>query len=782
MRRRIVNILMVCLLALAACSDVTEIGVTEPGTAGVPLNPGEQEVHLYLKGLGNGGGVPVSRASGVVTLPGENTVEEIVVYCFVNLDTGGSTVTMMGLDSKSDGDASTLERVYHYKAGASDNDLFVASDADGYRISLGVVKDDNKRLFVIHANAGGVADELYNVNLIDFFSITPVAVGAERRLATTYSNFKNSDDLEIPFPLNFTENSPNTVASPVLPPLPMRGTGYREEPLTGGTTREIGWFTSDELAKGISFKLTRATARFDISNPVATGFTVSSIEAKGVTIDHDTDGVELSERALENSELIAGALYLPRTTTKNNTWGSSLQILIKGTLYGVPTTVTVDPADDTAINPNTRYIINILNSGSTLSAKLQVAEWGDGGSGINGEDLLGTLNKKATVSIRRSDIEENTRRVEQPYEYNIDGNIISTLWSWHPNQILSVVFTGEELDTKPIGVVLPEGVFSENEISGTGESGSYVLSLPLINHGIGNIPPFTAPKTSVLKVITHPADGAENYYEKYDEYKIVRDWITPSMLKDENISLGLPSVTFGEAVPTGWTVNTTDKTITLSAFAGYGCLTLQNATEYSGWIEEGLGDWLTVEKQVAREQDDPIFQMLYATKDNFKSNERRTSQMVLREWDTAENALKETKYTLIQDAGNWAAAALGTGYDVDISKIFNSGDFVSEVKYEGSTLTYPASDVTGNDDAYYISLRSTDRNPIAVDFVSGTSWIRPTFNETIERSGDIGKYVRFFRIDENTGAARTGTINVTYKDKTTGALKTETITVKQKAV
>lgn len=782
MRRRIVNILMVCLLALAACSDVTEIGVTEPGTAGVPLNPGEQEVHLYLKGLGNGGGVPVSRASGVVTLPGENTVEEIVVYCFVNLDTGGSTVTMMGLDSKFNGDASTLERVYHYKAGASDNDLFVASDADGYRISLGVVKDDNKRLFVIHANAGGVADELYNGNLIGSFSITPVAVGAERRLATTYSNFKNSDDLEIPFPLNFTENSSNTVASPVLPPLPMRGTGYREEPLTGGTTREIGWFTSDELAKGISFKLTRATARFDISNPVATGFTVSSIEAKGVTIDHDTDGVELSERALENSELIAGALYLPRTTTKNNTWGSSLQILIKGTLYGVPTTVTVDPADDTAINPNTRYIINILNSGSTLSAKLQVAEWGDGGSGINGDDLLGTLNKKATVSIRRSDIEENTRRVEQPYEYNIDGNIISTLWSWHPNQILSVVFTGEELDTKPIGVVLPEGVFSENEISGTGESGSYVLSLPLINHDIGNIPPFTAPKTSVLKVITHPFGEAGKHYEKYDEYKIVRDWITPSMLKDENISLGLPSVTFGEEAPKGWTVNTTDKTITLSAFAGYGCLTLQNATEYSGWIEEGLGDWLTVEKQVAISENSPIFKMLYARKDNFKSNERRTSQMVLREWDTAENALKETKYTLIQDAGNWAAAALGTGYDVDISKIFNSGDFVSEVKYEGSTLTYPASDVTGNDAAYYISLRSKDEKPIAVDFVSGTSWIRPTFNETINRSGDIGKYVRFFRIEKNTGAARTGTINVTYRDETTGALKTETITVNQEAV
>lgn len=765
MRRRIVNILMVCLLALAACSDVTEIGVTEPGTAGVPLNPGEQEVHLYLKGLGNGGGVPVSRASGVVTLPGENTVEEIVVYCFVNLDTGGSTVTMMGLDSKFNGDASTLERVYHYKAGASDNDLFVASDADGYRISLGVVKDDNKRLFVIHANAGGVADELYNGNLTGSFFITPVAVGAERRLATTYSNFKNSDDLEIPFPLNFTENSPNTVASPVLPPLPMRGTGYREEPLTGGTTREIGWFTSDELAKGISFKLTRATARFDISNPVATGFTVSSIEAKGVIIDHDTDGVELSERALENSELIAGALYLPRTTTKNNTWGSSLQILIKGTLYGVPTTVTVDPADDTAINPNTRYIINILNSGSTLSAKLQVAEWGDGGSGINGKDLLGTLNEAVTVEVLNKD--------DRDPKADIIGNKISMMWLRHSTVVL------EGSSAKPIGVVLPEGVFEEDKISHTlSADNRYVLSLPLDT----DIPPFTAPKTSVLKVITHPFGEAGKHYEKYDEYEIVRDWIIPSMLKDENISLGLPSVTFGEEAPKGWTVNTTDKTITLSAFAGYGCLTLQNATEYSGWIEEGLGDWLTVEKQVAISENSPIFKMLYARKDNFKSNERRTSQMVLREWDTAENALKETKYTLIQNAGNWDTAALGTGYEVDITGTDNTGEVSSEVKYEGCVLTYPASGAAGDDKAYCISLRSNDEKPIAVDFVSGTSWIRPTFNETIKRSGDIDKYVRFFRIDENTGAARTGTINVTYKDKTTGALKTETITVKQKAV
>lgn len=765
MRRRIVNILMVCLLALAACSDVTEIGVTEPGTAGVPLNPGEQEVHLYLKGLGNGGGVPVSRASGVVTLPGENTVEEIVVYCFVNLDTGGSTVTMMGLDSKFNGDASTLERVYHYKAGASDNDLFVASDADGYRISLGVVKDDNKRLFVIHANAGGVATELYNGNLTGSFFITPVAVGAERGLATTYSNFKNSDDLEIPFPLNFTENSSNTVASPVLPPLPMRGTGYREEPLTGGTTREIGWFTSDELAKGISFKLTRATARFDISNPVATGFTVSSIEAKGVTIDHDTDGVELSERALENSELIAGALYLPRTTTKNNTWGSSLQILIKGTLYGVPTTVTVDPADDTAINPNTRYIINILNSGSTLSAKLQVAEWGDGGSGINGKDLLGTLNEAVTVEVLNKD--------DRDPKADIIGNKISMMWLRHSTVVL------EGSSAKPIGVVLPEGVFEEDKISHTlSADNRYVLSLPLDT----DIPPFTAPKTSVLKVITHPFGEAGKHYEKYDEYEIVRDWIIPSMLKDENISLGLPSVTFGEEAPKGWTVNTTDKTITLSAFAGYGCLTLQNATEYSGWIEEGLGDWLTVEKQVAISENSPIFKMLYARKDNFKSNERRTSQMVLREWDTAENALKETKYTLIQNAGNWDTAALGTGYEVDITGTDNTGEVSSEVKYEGCVLTYPASGAAVDDKAYCISLRSNDEKPIAVDFVSGTSWIRPTFNETINRSGDIDKYVRFFRIDENTGAARTGTINVTYRDETTGALKTETITVKQKAV
>lgn len=763
MRRRIVNILMVCLLALAACSDVTEIGVTEPGTAGVPLNPGEQEVHLYLKGLGNGGGVPVSRASGVVTLPGENTVEEIVVYCFVNLDTGGSTVTMMGLDSKSDGDASTLERVYHYKAGASDNDLFVASDADGYRISLGVVKDDNKRLFVIHANAGGVATELYNGNLTGSFFITPVAVGAERGLATTYSNFKNSDALEIPFPLNFTENSSNTVASPVLPPLPMRGTGYREEPLTGGTTREIGWFTSDELAKGISFKLTRATARFDISNPVATGFTVSSIEAKGVTIDHDTDGVELSERALENSELIAGALYLPRTTTKNNTWGSSLQILIKGTLYGVPTTVTVDPADDTAINPNTRYIINILNSGSTLSAKLQVAEWGDGGSGINGKDLLGTLNEAVTVEVLNKD--------DRDPKADIIGNKISMMWLRHSTVVL------EGSSAKPIGVVLPEGVFEEDKISHTlSADNRYVLSLPLDT----DIPPFTAPKTSVLKVITHPFGEAGKHYEKYDEYEIVRDWIIPSMLKDENISLGLPSVTF--EAPERWTVNTTDKIITLSAFAGYGCLTLQNATEYSGWIEEGLGDWLTVEKQVAISENSPIFKMLYARKDNFKSNERRTSQMVLREWDTTENALKETKYTLIQNAGNWDVSALGTGYEVDITETDNTGEVSSEVKYEGCVLTYPASEAAGDDKAYCISLRSKDEKPIAVDFVSGTSWIRPTFNETINRSGDIGKYVRFFRIEKNTGAARTGTINVTYKDKTTGALKTETITVKQKAV
>lgn len=772
MRRRIVNILMVCLLALAACSDVTEIGVTQPGTAGVPLNPGEQEVHLYLKGLGNGGGVPVSRASEVVTLPGENTVEEIVVYCFVNLNNSGNAVTMMGSDNKANGESSTLERVYHYKAGASGNNLFVASDADGYRISLGVVKDDNKRLFVIHANAGGVATKLYNGSA---FNITPVAVGEDRMSATTYENFRYDKSVEIPFSLNFTDDPTNAIASPVLPPLPMRGIGYREEPLTGGMTREINWFTSDELAKGISFNLTRATARFDISNPVATGFTVSSIKAENAAINHEEDGtvatVAFSERALENSELIAGALYLPRTTTNNNTWGSSLQILIKGTLYGVPTTVTVKPADDTAINPNTRYIINILNSGSTLSAKLQVAEWGDGGSGINGGDLLGTLNEEATVTV----CEENKRMVETP-KYEIEGNKISAVWSWIGGNTLYVSITGKKNSDKPIGVVLPEGVFKENEIIGDVNSLSYVLSLPLINHDNNSIPPFTAPKTSVLKVITHPIGEAGKHYEKYDEYEIVRDCFIPSMLTIAS----LPSVTFDEA-PTGWTVDAANKIITLSAFVGYGCLTLQDATIFSGWIEEGLGDWLTVEKQAARKEEEPIYMKLYATRDNFMSNERRTSQMVLREWDTAENALKETKYTLIQDAGNGNASMLGTGYAVDISGTSDSGDVSSDVRYVSHVLTYPASHAAANEDAYYISLRSGDEHPIVVDFVSGTSWIRPTFDESSKRDEDVGKYVRFFRIDTNTGAARTGTINVTYRDGTTGALKTETITVEQAA-
>lgn len=126
------------------------------------------EASIRLSGLGGGGGVPVSRAAtDAVVLPGENEVKELLVYCFVNIRQDGTVFSEEEPTMLDSFEASTLERVYHYKEGAADNDLLLTSDGDGYRVTFGVPRDEYCRYFKLVANGGGVPADVVAVSIKD---------------------------------------------------------------------------------------------------------------------------------------------------------------------------------------------------------------------------------------------------------------------------------------------------------------------------------------------------------------------------------------------------------------------------------------------------------------------------------------------------------------------------------------------------------------------------------------------------------------------------------------
>ena len=252
MKQKLVYLLTVCLLMLAACGDEAELtGARTPDNTLV-LKPGEQEVNIRLGGITASGTVPASRSNDAVSLPGESRIDELVVYCFVDIDRDGQVVTTPLLNNY------TLERKYHYKANAAENDLVLTADGDSYRISIPVPEDSHFRCFKIQVNMG------------DGSGATAVAVSeAIRSSATTAPGLPVS-------PLISADNDVITT------PLPMSSDGYWEEELTGGYIQKNLRFSSGDLKKGMKASLVRQVSRFDINNPADTHFTVTSVTVSGV--------------------------------------------------------------------------------------------------------------------------------------------------------------------------------------------------------------------------------------------------------------------------------------------------------------------------------------------------------------------------------------------------------------------------------------------------------------------------------------------------------------------
>ena len=150
-----IHIMKQTTMALLAGICLLLSGCTADGIPGseingdVRLRPGEQAVMFSLDGISSGGGVPVSRteADAGETIAGENEIQALRIYSFVN--TSGS---------ESDASTLTLERIYSYEQGGAANDFTLSPRAGGYRFGIGVPEDAYERRFLMLANTPAPAD------------------------------------------------------------------------------------------------------------------------------------------------------------------------------------------------------------------------------------------------------------------------------------------------------------------------------------------------------------------------------------------------------------------------------------------------------------------------------------------------------------------------------------------------------------------------------------------------------------------------------------------------
>ena len=343
----------ICLLLSGCTAD----GI--PGSeinGDVRLRPGEQAVMFSLDGISSGEGVPVSRteADAGETIAGENEIQTLRIYSFVN--TSGS---------ESDASSLTLERIYSYEQGGAANDFTLSPQAGGYRFGIGVPEDAYERRFLMLANTSALA----GVTAVaategDRSAATPLS-GVLTQQTTTAGT---SAALAAPFPMS------SNVPKPVL----MNDGTYRYD---DGAT-----FTTADLARGLKVKLRRRVARIDISNPFVSQFVLSGLsytrQDKADLFDGAAGGTSTTvaiELPLTDAEWLPAAVY---------SFPGAFTLTLKGTYLGAETTVSIPAA---VLEANSRYVVRVKSAENNVAATLEVLPW-DEGADIDAEVTATTYN------------------------------------------------------------------------------------------------------------------------------------------------------------------------------------------------------------------------------------------------------------------------------------------------------------------------------------------------------------------------------------------------------
>ena len=750
---KVFNFALLLLLATItlSCTDEKPLDTTDP-TLPVHLNPGEQAVTLTLGGMGKATATAKSEARGLsmAIIETEAVVNTLDLYCFVNLAQGNTTDT----DASAKADY-TLERVYKYIPGGSDNDFTLVPAADGYQTAIGIPKDDRLRYFL------AVANDPKNSR-----TYTAVPVGSDRTTATPYADISA-----------WTGATGTYIQSYI----PATATVPKRLAMNDGSYTEVDEpFSAEDLAGGLFITLYRLAARVDISNPSTTNFIVTKMQCSyktNITLfppyTLTKTGLSLQgSNSIDNAEYIAGAAYFyPYSDAEN-------EIILNGTLNGTKQTLSVNAT----LKPNTRYILRVRNDGSNVNATIEVAPWNEG-SDIDAP-LSGKYNATYTLApVISSSLVQDDGTTINHYAADIEQDTRTIRAYTSASSIVTV--TGADGDEKPVGIIIPPAFADKITLSAstTTASGAWQVTIEdatnssggggILMSGRAQIGGLgtrrVRPESCPLTFVTRTADGTY----KYDEWTLVLDILTDTSTPLANF----PTVQVFEDGTLSDVTDDTSAPVYLPAFAEvlsdngiptekyiYISSTEDYTKTYAAYTTE---DWLTMTDMLNSEMMklNPLY--VHALDDNFTGKERRAQLVTRRQADhVTDTVVEERRYTVIQlpvtaeDEARMAPSAtirLESGHKTD--ELYMEGTTIYVQPFAsnnsgmlrdimGQTVYYPFSVLSPGGKPVIINLPDVDWLTIETRF--NPSQYIPSTGMTSGREETPPGFFRQFTLRQNT--------------------------------
>lgn len=687
---RIKQFFQLAIVALAlsatACSD--EIASQEEDQ-GLVLKDGETAVTMNIAGI-NGKSLARAAASDNVTLPGEVKIDKLDIYCFVDLDAQNSSAAVTEIDNY------TLERVYHYVAQGDANDIVLTPDGDGYKASFGVQKSaDRKRAFILVANDGETRTVTANA------TITANGDRSTSGGATAFSVVKAWDVLATDL---------SATATNLATPLVMQSTAAWSEYGADGVLKTSNEYDAAKLAEGISAELTRRVARVDISNPVATGFTVTAVTLTGaknatlfgdIAAIGDNQTVAFAEKTVTNAEVINAALYALPMNADDSRYPS---VEIKGKLGTTELTLTAKFTGDAmtsatkGMQPNTRYVVNILNTEGNLTAYITIADWAYGET-VDTDDIAAQLSSQATLTAEAA--------------ASLGGTDNKTLYITYANSYSEgtafATITGHS-DNKPVGIVLPADCNWLKVVKTDDTPMTYQLQA---NGNTGSVD--KRPLTTTLSIITYNDSDKK---QVINEYIVHRDYLD---ITKRTGNLELTNIWTAEDVTAPAVVN-------LPPFGIDVALTFEVPT--TGSPKQGIDvvipkgcTWLTANRNSGTIE----------ITDNVGQAERQ-AVVTLRKWDDISSAIQTKEVTIIQ-SGTADKTTLSASHQIVLNdNLVNQGRIKFDEAQSTIIVAGNLEGLTGGVDDYIFYIRGEAADPrkaqllkpILVQFgQNDNAWIKP---------------------------------------------------------